>query len=378
MSQAFSRKGDPGSDLARVCLPLAAVGLVFLFIRTPMAEAQWTAASPASFSNRSSVAFEEPEENAQQSTPPAADWRELPDRESGKADLPSRPLGSAFFGGEGGPPVFGPAPPAEGKEPEPWPNIGEPGPDMGDFPNSAFTLPKGRVYVEMAPATFVNSSRQNPPVYLWPFLLRYGVTDDVEFRIFGNGLTHTGGSSPFTGFSPLNLDLKVHLWDQRKEWFIPAVSLEAYVLTTWGSPQLQGGWQPSLNLNFDLPIAKKLNLEWTLGYSGVQEAINIQTQERFVPSFNILIPGIHRQFSPNFNQFKAQWAIEYEVTDRLEVFFHGFHNGAILLNLGSGEMVGAGMFWKFNPRLTFFGSANTGLTPNLPSFAAQAGFAVAI
>src|SRR5262245_66139737 len=30
-------------------------------------------------------------------------------------------------------------------------DIESPGPDMGDFPNSAFTLPKGRAYVEMAP-----------------------------------------------------------------------------------------------------------------------------------------------------------------------------------------------------------------------------------
>src|SRR5262245_44895110 len=29
-----------------------------------------------------------------------------------------------------------------------WPNIKEPGPDLGDFPNSAFTLPKGRMYFE--------------------------------------------------------------------------------------------------------------------------------------------------------------------------------------------------------------------------------------
>ena len=184
--------------------------------------------------------------------------------------------------------------------------------------------------------------------------------------------------TPFTGFSPLNLDLKVHLWNDRKEWLIPAASLEVYLLTTWGSPPLRGGWQPSLNMNFDLPITKQVNLEWTLGYTGVQEAINVNTGERFIPRFNFLVPAIHRQFTPNFNQFTAQWAIGYEVNDRLEFFVHGFHNGAILFNLGAGEMVGARLFWKLNSRLTVFGSANHGLTRNLPSFAGQGGIAMAL
>src|SRR4029077_18369390 len=111
-------------------------------------------------------------------------------------------------------------------------------------------------------------------------------------------------------------------------------------------------------------------------YKGVQEAININTRETFVPRFNFLVPGIHRQFTPNFNQFSAQWAVEYEVTDQLQVFVHGFHNGAILFNLGSGEMVGAGLFWKVSPSLVGFGSLNSGLTPNLPSLAGQVGVAL--
>src|SRR5690349_13859582 len=28
-----------------------------------------------------------------------------------------------------------------------WPDIDSPGPDLGDFPNSAYTLPKGRAYI---------------------------------------------------------------------------------------------------------------------------------------------------------------------------------------------------------------------------------------
>ena len=174
-----------------------------------------------------------------------------------------------------------------------------------------------------------------------------GLFDNVEFRLLGNGVTDVQGPSPTTGFSPLILDSKIHLWNDRKEWLIPAMSLEVYLVTPWGSSQFTtGSWQPSLNMNFDLPITKKTNLEWTLGYSEVQEAININTSERFIPRFNFLVPGIHRSFDLNFNQISAQWANEYEVTDRLEVYAHGYHNGSILLNLGSGEMVGVGGFYE--------------------------------
>jgi hypothetical protein len=317
---------------------------------------------------------------------PAEDSTE-PKKPSGdaseKLDEPAdRPLGSAFFGGDGTPRVFAPLAESTGDpksaDTSPWPDITKPGPDLGDFPNSAFTLPKGRAQVEFSPVTLLNADRQAPAAYITQFLLRYGLTDNVEFRLFGNGVTHIWGPNPTTGFSPLNLDLKVHLWNDRKEWLIPAMSLEVFLLTTWGSSQFDGGWQPALNLNFDLPIAKKLNLEWTLGYHGTQEAINVHTLDRFVPRFNFLIPGVHRVIDLNFNQFSAQWALEYEVNDTFQVFFHGFHNGSVLLNLGAGEMVGIGAFWKLSPRLLAFGSINTGLTPDLPSCAGQIGFALAL
>ena len=282
--------------------------------------------------------------------------------------LSDRSFASAFFGGDGGPSVFGVAPPLSGKDPAEWPDISEPGPDMGDFPNSAFTLPKGRAYIEMAPATFLNASTQNPPAYLTPFLFRYGLTDNVEFRIFGHGLTSDNGSNPTTGISPLNFDLKVHLWNDRKEWLIPAVSLEIYMLTQTGSPQFNSGTEPSINLNFDLPITEKLNFEWTLGRSGVQETINSGG----------IIAGTNLNFHPNFQQFSASWALEYELSDRLEVFVHGFHNGAVVLNIGAGDAIGTGLFWTFSPRVKGFGSINTGLSRNLPTVAYQMGFALAL
>jgi len=292
------------------------------------------------------------------------------------AEPPDRPLGSAFFGGDRGPNVFGPAAPEPGKQPVPWPDLKTPGPDMGDYPNSAYTLPKGRCYMEISPATYGNADRFSPPTYNAPFLLRYGVTDDVEFRLFANGLTHDAGQHPETGFSPLGIDMKVHLWDDRKEWLIPAVSLEAFIQTVWGSSDFNGGWQPSIALNFDLPITRKLNLEWTVGFAGVRDAVDVVTGERFIPRHHRLDPVSHRA-NLNINQPTVQWALEYELTESVEVFYHGFHNGAILFQQGAGEMMGVGALWTVTPAFMLFGSINTGLTPNLPSTLGQIGFVVA-
>src|SRR5262245_45260897 len=106
------------------------------------------------------------------------------------------------------------------------PDIKTPGPDLGDFPNSAFTLPRGGIYVEQGPFTLQTGNRQVAGAYLWPFLLRFGLTDNVEFRVFANGLTSTFGADGVTGFAPLALDFKVHLWNDRMEFFRPAASLE--------------------------------------------------------------------------------------------------------------------------------------------------------
>ncbi|HTI49307.1 MAG TPA: hypothetical protein VL475_00095, partial [Planctomycetaceae bacterium] len=232
-------------------------------------------------------------------------------------------------------PLFGGDPNAQPRPPEtdpkakaaaPWPDISQPGPDMGDFPNSAYTLPKGRAYVEMAPVTLAGPDAENPSSYNWAYLLRYGVTDDVEFRIFGSGLTHIFGSDPETGFSPVSLDTKIHLWDQNNDWLIPAVSLEAYLQTTWGTKAFSGGWQESIALNFDMLLLEKTNLEWTIGYSGVQDAVNVVTGHRFIARHHFLRPTIHRA-DVNVYQLSIQWALEQEITEQLQLFFHGFYNG---------------------------------------------------
>ncbi|MGQ0634348.1 MAG: hypothetical protein ACT4QC_07050 [Planctomycetaceae bacterium] len=296
------------------------------------------------------------------------DWREL-------AEPSAPPLGSALFSGRRTTlrQLFerdtNPVPKSE----RPWPDVEDPGPDLGDFPNSAYTLPQGRCYLELAPLTLFGPDDQAPSSYTFPYLLRYGVTDDVEFRLFGSGLTQIFGDDPTTGFSPLNIDLKVHLWDDKREWLLPASSLEVYLQSTWGSSQFTTGWQPSLNMNFDLPLTDKTNLEWTVGYSGVQDAVNIVTGGRFVPRHGFLNPQIHRA-NENVYQLSVQWALEWEVNERLQLFHHGFYNGGILIQQGTGIVVGGGLFWKFSQSLLGFASLNAGLTPDLPPLLVQLGW----
>lgn len=257
-----------------------------------------------------------------------------------------------------------------------WPNIADPGPDMGDFPNSAFTLPRGKVYIESAPLTMITGDSFGPAAYLWPYLLRYGVTDDLELRLLGNGLTSVFGSDPTTGFSPTVIDLKVHLWDGN-ERFIPASSLEVYLLTPWGSPAFQGGWQPSLNMNFDLPVGEKTNIETTVGYSGVLDALDVNTGERVKPRFHHFVSGRHQR-GANEYLVSFQWAVSRTITERLQLFLHGYFNGSLLLQQGTGKVIGVGGQYQLSDRWMTFGSCNAGLDDAVAPFSAQWGFAWAL
>jgi hypothetical protein len=94
-------------------------------------------------------------------------------------------------------------------------DIRDPDPDTANFPNGAYTLPKGRLLIENSPVGLYAAARDGTQsaVYQREFLLRYGLTDNLEFRLFSNGLTHQSalGKLPaVTGFSPLAFDFKAN------------------------------------------------------------------------------------------------------------------------------------------------------------------------
>ncbi|MFO0919123.1 MAG: hypothetical protein U0872_12510, partial [Planctomycetaceae bacterium] len=158
-------------------------------------------------------------------------------------------------------------------------DITQPGPDMGDYPNSAYTLKRGRVQLEMAGLSMRTKNNNNASAYATPFLFRYGVTDDVEFRVLGTGFTALIEPNPTTGFGVITLDTKIHLWNDRMEYFIPAMSFEATLQTQWGSSAFQAGIEPGININMDFPFTEQTNFEATIGYSGNLTDINFVTRK---------------------------------------------------------------------------------------------------
>ena len=86
------------------------------------------------------------------------------------------------------------------------------------------------------------------------------MTDNLEFRIFSNGLTATRGRRGTVGFSPLAFDFKINFWEENTRYWLPAMGVELYIQTTFGSPAFNTGTQPSLNLLFDhtLPLGFSL------------------------------------------------------------------------------------------------------------------------
>lgn len=247
-------------------------------------------------------------------------------------------------------------------------DIANPGPDLANFPNSAFTLPAGRAYVEISPLTYYGSARATPAQYNAEFLLRYGVTDDVEFRLFGNGVSWSGGTAPGWGFAPVAFDAKIQLWTEKPSWHVPAAALEAYLQTQWlGTRAFNGGTQPSVTLNFDQSLPFEIDLEYNLGATRAQAADGANIWEE---SF--------------------QWALQREVFDEdFAVFVHGFYNAMTLPRLPNVRVVsseyggvkqnavGVGFIWTVDQRFAIYGQMSGGTTRHTPSTIAMLGFAAA-
>jgi hypothetical protein len=248
-------------------------------------------------------------------------------------------------------------------------DIRDPDPDTANFPNGAYTLPKGRLYIENSPVGFFGASKNTPRVYQWEFLLRYGLTDNLEFRIFSNGLTsqaRPGMHGATTGFSPLAFDFKANFWEENTRYHIPAVGAEIYLQTPFGSPAFNGGTQPSINLLFDQSLPLEIGFEYNLGITGVENSLGRITY-----------------------QFSYQWSFQRQVVKDFDIFVQGFYNAAALPRLirftrvtpeggiPSVNVVGVGAIKTFNDRFAVFGSYNFGTTPHSPRTIALLGFAVA-
>jgi hypothetical protein len=246
------------------------------------------------------------------------------------------------------------------KRPDPKVNIRRPDPDTANFPNSAYTVAKGRMYIENSPVGFTGPARFSSSSYNWNYLIRYGLTDNLEFRLFGNGYTAIQGKDKTTGFAPLDFDFKAHFWNENRKFFIPAAGLEVYLQTDFGSPAFDHGVQPSINMLFDQTLFFDVNLEWNIGITGARANGNI------------------------YYEVSASWSFEHKIVKDLDIFIHGFYNAAslprsILFNPAASNAIvnGVGLIKTVNDQFAIFGSYNLGCTKTSPNHIILAGFAVA-
>ena len=247
------------------------------------------------------------------------------------------------------------------------PDIANPGADLANFPNSAFTLPEGRAYVEISPFAYYGTAFSSPAQYNAEFLLRYGVTDDIELRLFGNGVSWVGGSDSGWGFSPLAFDTKIQLWTEKPEFFLPAAGFEAYIQTEWlGNTAFDGGTQPSFNFNFDQSLPWDIDFEYNLGATRFQDSAG-----------------------QNIWELSFQWGLQRDLFNKdFAVFIHGFYNAASLPRIPNLQLpynaykspsqvaVGGGFLWTVNKRFAVYGQVSGGATRFTPSIISMLGFAV--
>jgi len=235
------------------------------------------------------------------------------------------------------------------------PSIRDPGPDTANYPNGPNTLPRGGVYLELSPVFFTGAiSTVQPQSYNAEFLLRMGLTDRFEFRLYSSGYTWQAagiGMAETTGFSPLVFDTKMHLWEENEDWFIPAAGFEVFVQTPWGSPAFESGTVPGLMMLFRNTLFWGLVAEYNVGISDDTTAAGFQPVDII------------------------QWAISREVTDDVQIFVHGFQNQSALPRLVAQTVVGGGCIWFPNDRLSVYGNWGTGTDRSGPASTFQVGLA---
>ncbi|NDC62719.1 MAG: transporter [Planctomycetia bacterium] len=233
--------------------------------------------------------------------------------------------------------------------------IREPGPDTANYPNSPNTLPRGGVYLETSPVFFTGAiSSIQPQSYNFEYLLRMGLTDRVEFRLFSSGFTWQAaglGAPQTTGMSPLTFDTKIHFWEENRDWFLPAVGFEAFVQTPWGSPAFNAGTQPGLIMLFRNTLFWGLTAEYNVGVAADS------SQNGYIPIDVV------------------QWAISKSITDDFQVFVHGFQNESALPRVSAQTVVGGGFVWFPSDRLSMFGNWGAGTDKSGPATTFQLGFA---
>lgn len=217
-------------------------------------------------------------------------------------------------------------------------DITNPGPDTASFPTSPFTLPKGRAYFENFPLYF-DLPENKKFSYNWPFLMRIGVTNFLEFRLQGQGLSH---SRPDTyqknilGFMPLNIGIKLHIWGTQEWKYMPSTGIEVYVIPPIASKPFRDKTQFIINSLFNIKLQDSLALEWNIGvYSRAMPSI----QKRNI--YTII-----------------EWALTQEITKHINLFFEGLYSSPGYPSYPKTLLLGIGFLRNINKRISIYGSYN--------------------
>lgn len=237
---------------------------------------------------------------------------------------------------------------------------------MASYPDSPFTLPRLGFYFETSPLNMASPTESTPLRYNWSILARFGITDNIEARLYANGLTVDAGSQPTTvGFSPLTFDTKVHLTQHFWKHFNFALGLEAYVQTNWGSAGFTSGIQYSINMLVEHQLPWKLSFEWNLGFV---RALDHTGDQVFVPTL--------------------QAALQRPLTEDLAIFLQSYTNANTVAGIAlsqepgrgaqRGTVLGTGLRWTVTDRWVLFGSFNLGFGPLAPLLSGNLGVAVSL
>jgi hypothetical protein len=284
--------------------------------------------------------------------------------------------------------------------------IRDPGADMANYPNSAFTLPEGGFYLESTPFGFTGESTgSGPQTESGQVLLRYGLVDNIELRLFYTPYEvqrHRTGSE--AGSGPLAFDTKIHLWDAWEEYFIPAAGFELTITTPWlSSTAFQSSTSPGFSFNFDQDLPFDIGLEYNFGATDYPNPGGLSQSEW---------------------QFASQWAAQRDITEDVAIFFNGYYNRTSLprvthhhkeiskdqpqvicsesnpqdghthcktvdriINVATTVLVpsdvdpsvpvvlGGGLIWTLDDHIQLFGNAAAGVTQGSPGLQTYIGFA---
>ena len=264
------------------------------------------------------------------------------------------------------------------------PDILNPGPQLPTFPTNTGTLPQGDVYLEYTPFSYEGGTPGRPGQvehgqgkFYNQFLAHVGVTDDLEVRAYGSGLTWNEGRPSNTSFSPLSFSAVYKFWGEGHLFpEMPAFAIEASVNTQWlGNSSQNSGTNPGLQFAFSKDIWFDTNLNISLG-----------------PMRSLSNPTINGVETGQYHwDFLFQWALQRDIIENeLAIFAHGYYNGtqaeSIPAEDGTNQrpltqtgkaVVGGGLIWTITDRVSMFGQISGGLNSVSPAIVSWSGFAVA-